>query len=106
MLPLSDCIRNKRPCQSEALDREKADILNFRTWLAAAPAAFDVTVVLHNLVTETVRTADVKRFECADRAFNALPAALGELPRARAPGAPLPEGLSLPGLGAHRLVKC
>ena len=36
MLPLSDCIRNKRPCQSEALDRAKADILNFRPWLAAA----------------------------------------------------------------------
>ena len=37
----------------------------------------DVFVVLHNLVTDAVRTPEVKRYLCADDAYRHLPVDLG-----------------------------
>jgi len=61
--------------------------------------------VLHNLVTNAVRTKEVKRYVCADDAYAMLPAALGG-GRARDRRPPLPPGIFIPGIGPHRLLDC
>ncbi len=106
--PLAQCVRNPRSeCATKRLGRERTDIQNFKSWLRSRTDAnsFDVFVVLHNLVTDAVRTPEVKRYLCADDAYSHLPVALGGgLPRPKRP--PLPHGIRLPGIGPHRLLDC
>ena len=110
VVPLMDCVRNEqRDCQSDALAAEKVDILAFRDWLKRRKhvSAFDTFVVLHNLVTDSVLTGDVKRFECAEAAYDMLPAGLVDVPRPRpTPASPLPKGVAVPGVGPHRILDC
>ncbi|KAH8071558.1 hypothetical protein JL720_11444 [Aureococcus anophagefferens] len=75
IVPLADCARNDRPCQTPGMEAEKRDIYAFRQWIKSRKhvSAWDTYVVLHNLVTDGL-SGDVKRFECADRAYDALPA--------------------------------
>ncbi|KAH8071194.1 hypothetical protein JL721_4630 [Aureococcus anophagefferens] len=76
IVPLADCARNDRPCQTPGMEAEKRDIYAFRQWIKSRKhvSAWDTYVVLHNLVTDGLLSGDVKRFECADRAYDALPA--------------------------------
>jgi hypothetical protein len=107
-VPLVECVRNPRQeCATRRLSRERADIQHFKRWLRSRVdgSAFDVFVVLHNLVTNAVRTKEVKRYVCADDAYAMLPAALGG-GRARDRRPPLPPGISIPGIGPHRLLDC
>ncbi|KAH8099042.1 amidohydrolase [Aureococcus anophagefferens] len=115
IVPLADCARNDRPCQTPGMEAEKRDIYAFRQWIKSRKhvSAWDTYVVLHNLVTDGLLSGDVKRFECADRAYDALPAFLTpdapRKPRVKAGGGvagSLPPGVALPGVGPHRLLAC
>jgi len=115
VVPLADCARNDRPCQTPGMEAEKRDIYAFRQWIKARKhvSAWDTYVVLHNLVTDGLLSGDVKRFECADGAYDALPAFLTpdapRKPRPKAGGGvagSLPPGVALPGVGPHRLLAC
>ena len=106
--PLAQCVRNPREeCSTKRLGRERTDIQNFKSWLRSRTDdnSFDVFVVLHNLVTDAVRTPEVKRYLCADDAYRHLPVALGGGVE-RPPRPPLPHGIRLPGIGPHRLLDC
>jgi len=111
VVPLVDCVTHpKRACQTPALDLERTDISAFREWrrTRASANAFDTFVVLHNMITESVLTGDLKRYECADAAYDALPVALVDVPRPRPPrpSPPFPGDARLPGIGPHRTLAC
>jgi len=119
MTALKSCESNMTEASCGGLvGEELRDVYAYREWLLenAAKAPFATTVILHNLVTDSIarektksylrNTPDSKpRFACVSGAARAAEYVLGLAPGSFKPNVPRPTS-PLPGIGKHRIIDC